>query len=143
MDIKEVVNRCKSLSPTLLKTKINYAKEIINLSQSIYSSCGVPYDKFRTELESIYTILSGMKIVQTLITSKKEIHMTKNKEFAHIYTKEEFMKKCESGDITECCGIGLYASEDAISDLRIDVLGASLGIVRSDFTHVAWYGTTK
>ena len=56
-----------------------------------------------------------------------------------LMTINEFKSHCRRGTFMDTDGVGYYATDKEVSDIKASPNAFRYGIIREDFTHVCWY----
>ena len=56
-----------------------------------------------------------------------------------LMTINEFKSNCRYGAFMDTDGVGYYATDKEVSDIKASPNAFRYGIIREDFTHVCWY----
>ena len=56
-----------------------------------------------------------------------------------LMTINEFKSNCRYGVFMDTDGVGYYATDKEVSDIKASPNAFRYGIIREDFTHVCWY----
>lgn len=93
-----------------------------------------------------HDVKEKMFVVDKFIRLKADPILTYGKEWSGtLYTIEEFKRLCDENRqvLTDEDGFGYYATETAKSSVIIKPSDVVYDMVRTDFTHVLWFGKIK
>lgn len=80
--------------------------------------------------------IGGIKSRMQLIKVPK---LSPIRSYGDKMTIREFVECCKEGLFIDYDGVGYYATDDQESDIFILPSHVSMGMVRTDFTHVIWF----
>ena len=99
---------------------------------------GNSWEAYREKCQPYWNDNDALYVVKAL---KKTPEMRPFNELDRkcLMTINEFKSHCRRGTFMDTDGVGYYATDKEVSDIKASPNAFRYGIIREDFTHVCWY----